>query len=95
MVHFGGKGVEFSGSAKDQIEILLRMLRREIRTGQEEKQIGSDMKIKMYHGLCYRKLNVTMDGSIQNGKNWGTCVFSIGFLFLFSVLICFYCLNIS
>ena len=57
------------------------MLKREMRIGQEKEQAGTDLKIKMDHGLPQQKLRFTMDGSIQNGKNWATSVFSIGLLF--------------
>ena len=48
--------MEMHGKEK---EILLWILRREMRIGQEQKQTRADLKIKTYHGLWYRKLNFT------------------------------------
>ena len=48
--------MEMHGKEK---EILLRILRREMRIGQEQKQTRASLKIKTCRGLWYRKLNFT------------------------------------
>lgn len=44
---------------RGQREILFRILRQEMKTGLEEMQTGTAIKIKIYHGLCCRRLRLT------------------------------------
>lgn len=71
--------------------MMFRILRREMKTEQEEKQTGTAEKIKIPHGLCAVWDGAPLTGgNIQDEEHLGIYVFDAGFLFLFSVLALIY-----